>query len=161
MGSWVCKRFQVLLTLFVAHLFAHSLFHINKLFASVTYWPSTHPSIKKQVHPVEDITLTCGRVEIGAIATPTGSRWMSNNYITRCHRQFELVGVSCSWSQLVGVQFQSQLPVEWEPAPDRGLGPSGPRLSSPTEWGRSAAIVRGTWSQYVAVFSVSNSPLTQ
>ena len=39
------------------------------------------------------ITLTCGRVEFGAIATPTGSRWMSNNYITRCHRQFRLVGV--------------------------------------------------------------------
>ena len=40
------------------------------------------------------ITLTCGRVEYGAIATPTWSRWTSNNYITRCHRRFELVGVS-------------------------------------------------------------------
>ena len=29
----------------------------------------------------QGITLTCGRVEFGAIATPTGSRWMSNNYI--------------------------------------------------------------------------------
>ena len=60
----------------------------------------------------------------------------------------------------VAVQFQSQLPAEWEPAPDRGLGSSGPRLSSPAEWGRSAAKVRGTWGQYVAVCSVSNSPLT-
>ena len=49
---------------------------------------------------------------------------------------------------------------QWEPAPDRGLGPSGPRLSSPAEWGRSAAIVRGSWCQYVAVCSVSNSTLT-
>ena len=24
---------------------------------SVTYWPSTQPSIKKQVHPVEDIKI--------------------------------------------------------------------------------------------------------
>ena len=59
----------------------------------VTYWPSTQPSIEKQEHPVEDITLTCGQVEFGADATPTRSRWMSNNYITRCHRQFELIGV--------------------------------------------------------------------
>ena len=47
-----------------------------------------------------------------------------------------------------------------EPAPDRGLGPSGHRLSSAAEWGRSDAIVKGTWGQYVAVCSVSNSPLT-
>ena len=49
-----------------------------------------------------NITLTCGRVEFGADATPTGSRWMSNNYIIRCHRRFGLVGVrgrqSCSHS---------------------------------------------------------------
>ena len=49
---------------------------------------------------------------------------------------------------------------QWEPVPDRGIGPSGPRLSSPAEWGRSTAIVRGTWGQYVAVCSASNSPLT-
>ena len=85
---------------------------------------------------------------------PTGSWWVSNNYITRCHRRLELVGV---W---VAVQFQCQLPAEWEPTPDRGLGPSRPRLSSLAEWGRSAAIVRGTWGQYVAVCSVSNSPLS-
>ena len=122
----------------------------------VTYWPSTQASIKKQVHPgrrYRGITLTCGRVEFGAIATPTVSRWMSNNYISRCHRRLGLVGVSCSWSS-------SCCSRQWEPAPDRGLGPSGPRLSSLAEWGRSAAIVRGTWGQYVAVCSVSNSPLT-
>ena len=100
------------------------------------------------------ITLTCGRVEFGADRTLTRSRRTSNNYITGCLRQFELVGVR------VAVHFQSQLPAEWEPAPDRGLRPSGPRLSSPAEWGRSAALVRGTWGQYVAVCSVSNSPLT-
>ena len=49
---------------------------------------------------------------------------------------------------------------QWEPAPSWGLGPQDPRLSSPAEWKRSAAIVRGTWGQYVAVCSVSNSPLT-
>ena len=52
---------------------------------------------------------------------------------------------------------------QWEPAPDRGFGPSGPRLSSLAEWGRSAAIVRGIWGQYVNMLhslAVSNSPLT-
>ena len=39
-------------------------------------------------------SLDRGRVELGANATFTGSRWMSNNYITRCHRQVQLVGVS-------------------------------------------------------------------
>ena len=79
---------------------------------------------------------------------PTRSRWMSNNYITRCQ----------SWSQLVEVRVavrdsENQLPAE-------GLGLQNHRLSSLAEWERSAAIVRGTWGQYVAVFSVSNSPLT-
>ena len=60
----------------------------------VTYWPSTEPSIKKQMHPVEDITLTCGWVEFGADTTPTRSRWMSNNYITGCHRRLGLVGLT-------------------------------------------------------------------
>ena len=111
----------------------------------VTYWPSTEPSIKKQVHPVEDITLTCGRVEFSADATPTRNRCISNNYITGCHKQLELVGVSCSWSSSCSSR-------QWEQAPDRGLAAlSDPRLSSPAEWERSAVIVRGTWGQYVAV----------
>ena len=66
--------------------------------------------------------------------------------------------VRVSWNQLVGVRVavrgsENQLPAE-------GLGPQDPRLSSATEWERSVAIVRGTWGQYVAVCSVSNSPLT-
>ena len=111
----------------------------------VTYWPSTEPSIKKQVHPVEDITLTCGRVEFDADATPTRSSWVSNNYITGCHRRFELFGVSCSWSSSCSSR-------QWEPAPDSELAAlSDPQLSIPAEWERSAAIVRKTWGQYVAV----------
>ena len=83
-------------------------------------------AIKKQVHPfedVEDITLTCGRVEIGAIETPTESRWKSNNYITRCHKQFELESVS--WSSSCSSK-------QWELAPSRGLGPSGPPVEQPS-----------------------------
>ena len=90
------------------------------------------------------ITLTCERVEFGAIVMPTGSMWTSNNYM-------QMAWVS--WSSSSSLR-------QWEPAWDRGLEPSGLRLNSPAEWGRSAAIVRGTWVQYVAVCSVSDSPLT-
>ena len=31
--------------------------------SAVTYWPSTEPSIKKQVHPVEDIGISPWRVD--------------------------------------------------------------------------------------------------
>ena len=86
----------------------------KKIATVVTYWPSTEPSIKRQVHPVEDVTLTCGRIEFGTDAMPTRSKRMSNNYITRCHRRLELVGVSCSRSSSCSSR-------QWEPAPDRGL----------------------------------------
>ena len=124
--------------------------HCNLL----TLDPAVNQETGASARKYQGITLTCGRVEFGSIATPTGSRWMSNNYIIRCHRWLDLVGVSCSWS----LNCSSR---QWEPAPDRGIAALGdPRLSSPAEWERSAAIVRGTWSQYVAVCSVSNSPLT-
>ena len=77
----------------------------------------------------------------------------SNNYISRCHRQFELVGISSVEVRVAVRGSENQLPAE-------GLGPQDPRLSSPAEWERSASIVRGTRGQYVAVCSVSNSPLT-
>ena len=60
-----------------------------------------------------------------------------------------------SWSQLqLDLSCSSR---QWEPARDRVLA----ALSDPpSEWERSEAIVRGTWGQYVAGCSVSNSPLT-
>ena len=66
--------------------------------------------------------------------------------------------VRVSWGQFVGVRVavrgsENQLPAE-------GMDPQDPQLSSPAEWERSAAIARGTWGQYVAVCSVSNSPLS-
>ena len=48
---------------------------------------------------------------------------LSNNYITRCHRQ--LVGVSCSWSSSCSSR-------QWEPASSRGIGPSGPPVEQPS-----------------------------
>ena len=63
--------------------------------------------------------LNRGLVEFGAFATPTESRWGSNNYITQCHRQHQLVGVSGSW-------ISSCSSRQWEPSPSKGLAPSGP-----------------------------------
>ena len=48
---------------------------------------------------------------LGLDVTPTRSRWISNNYIIRGHRQVQLVGVS-----QVGDKMLSR-----EPAPSRGL----------------------------------------
>ena len=126
---------------------------------SVTYWPSTEPSIKRCTSVnkrknsetgasgwrYRNITLTCGRVWIWwwwQMRMPTGSRWAWDNYITRCHRQLESVAV------LVG----DRMLAEWEPAPDRGLGPSVTHgWAAQPECERSAAMVRRTMGQYVAV----------
>ena len=106
---------------------------------SVAYWPSTEPSIKRCtcVNKQRNSGNRCIRSKISEyhldlwtwlnsvqMRTPTGSRWMSNNYITGCHRQLELVGVR------VTVPVGDNMP-EWEPAPDRGLGPSGPTAEQP------------------------------
>ena len=126
---------------------------------AVTYWPSTEPSIKRCTcvnkrknsktgasgRRYRNITLTWGRGWIRGwwqMRTHTGSRWMSDNYITRCHRRLESVPVP------VG----DRMPAEWDPAPDRGHGPSVTHgwVAQP-EWGRSAAMVRRTLGLYVAV----------
>ena len=73
----------------------------------VTYWPSTEPSIKR---------CTCVNKQ------NSGSRWMLDNYITRCPRRFEPVGVS--WRQ----------DAELRPAADRGpCGPQWPPVEQPSQ----------------------------
>ena len=82
------------------------------------------------------------------IHTPTGSRWMSNNYITRCHRRLELVSLSssCSWSQLGSrCRIESQRQME-------GFGHSVTHSwAAQLECERSAARFRRTLGHYVAV----------
>ena len=77
--------------------------------------------------------------------TPTGSRWVSNNYITRCHRRLELVSS-------VPVAAGYKMP-EWEPAADGGLGPSATHSwpAQPEEGRSTAMVARRTLGQYVAV----------
>ena len=134
---------------------------------SVTYWPSTEPSIKRCTSVNK--RNKCIRSKISKyhldmwtwlnsmqMRTPTGGRSASNNYITRCHSRLESAG-----------QFEFQLQLEsvgekmpnWEPAADRGLGlPVTHGWAAQPEWERSAAMVRGTLVQCVAV--CPNSPLT-
>ena len=94
-----------------------------------------------------------GRVKFGANMTLTGSRWVTNNYINRCHgdlRELESVAVEVR----VAVRgSENQLPAE-------GWALRIPYWAAQQNEKRSAAIVRGTWGQYVAVCFVSNSPLT-
>ena len=95
--------------------------------------------------------------------TPTGSKWVSNNDITRCYRWLELVS-QFQWvsSSSVPVAVGGRMLVEWEPAPDRGLGPSATHgwVAQP-RWGRSAAMVAWrTLGQYVCSLSPSPSHLS-
>ena len=78
--------------------------------------------------------------------TPTGSRWMSDNYITRCHRRLESVAVPVAvgviWRQDVSVRISLQT---------GGLRPSVTHgWAALPECERSAAMVRRTLGQYVA-----------
>ena len=129
------------------------------MYRGVRHWPSTEPSIKrctcvsKRTNSETDasgrryrnITLIRGRGWIRwwwQMHTATGSKWMSNKNITRCHRRLESVRIA----------FGDRVPAEWEPAPDKGLGPSVTHgLAAQPGFERSAAIVRRTLGQYVAV----------
>ncbi len=74
--------------------------------------------------------------------TSTGSRLAWDNYITRCHKRLESFAVSVGDRMLA----------EWEPAPDRGLGPSVTHgWAAQPVCERSAAMVRRTWGQYATV----------
>ena len=120
----------------------------------IDLWPSRQSRNRCIRSKIPRYNLDSGQVEFGANATLTGSRWTSNNDITRCHREFESVGVSCRWSS----SWSSR---QWEPAPS-----SGAWALRTTGWAAqqneksSAAKDRGSWGLYVAVCSVSNSPLT-
>ena len=68
------------------------------------------------MHLVEISPWSVDVVEFGAGAMPTGSRWASNNYITRCHRPLESVetvpvAVGVSWG--TRCQRENQL-ADWE-----------------------------------------------
>ena len=101
----------------------------------VTYWPSTELSIKRRNRCIQSSMLeyhldTWTWLNLVQMHTPTGSRWVSNNYITRCHRQLGLsvwvrissVPVGVSWG--IRCQHENQL-ADW------GLATlSDPQLSS-------------------------------
>ena len=120
---------------------------------NVTYWPSTEPSIKKQVHSIEDIGISpwpMDGLNLVQMRTPTGNRWESNNYITRCHRRLE-----SSWSS-------RQAELSWS---------CSHSSSSSRSWGQDAGWAAQQNEEEVLnteelgvnmwqSLSVSNSPLT-
>ena len=130
----------------------------------VIYWPLTEPSIKRCTcvnkrknsqtgasgQRYRNITLTCGRSWIRwwwQMRMPTGSRLGWDNYITRYHRRLESVAVpvavGVSWGQDASMRISLQT---------EGLWPSVTHSwAAQPECERSAAMVRRTWGQYVAV----------
>ena len=92
--------------------------------------------------------------------TPTGSRWMSNNYITRCHRLIEWVAVSSS--QLVSSVLVA-VGVSWGQDAElrEGLGPQWPTVEQPNEDGKEVILwSEEHWVNMLQFVPVSNSPLT-
>ena len=77
---------------------------------TVTYWPSTEPSIKR---------CTCVNKWKNS-----RNRWMSDNYITRCPRRFELVGVEVSWRQDAELRASGR---------QRALDPQWPMVEQPSQ----------------------------
>ena len=134
----------------------------------VTYWPSLEPSIKRCtcVNNQRNSGNRCIRSKISEyhfdlwtwlnsvqMHTSTGSRWMSNNYITRCHRRLEAVGVR------VAVLVGDKMP-EWEPAPDRELGSSGPTVEQLSQNEEEVLLSEELWVNMWQSIPVSSSPLT-
>ena len=104
-----------------------------------------------------NITLTCGRVEFGTDATPTRSRWESNNNITRCHKRLGQLDFEAG-----RVQFEFQSQFEFQPQlgtkcrsesqrQTEGLDPQDPGWAAQQNEEEMLLKYRGTWGQYVAV----------
>ena len=128
---------------------------------NVKYWPSTEPSIKrctcvnkrkkaKQVHPVEDIGISAWPVDVVEFGADAYAHRKQVGVKQLYNQAPQTTWVSSR--QWVPVAVRDRMPAESDPAPDRGLGPSEtPGWAAQPECERSAAMVRGTWDQYVAV----------
>ena len=138
------------------------------LLSFVTLWPSAEPSIKRctcvnnrnkrilskisEYHL--DLWTWSNSVQI---RTPTGNRWVSNNYVTRCHKRLELScssssSYSCCWNQL-GTRYQRE-----NQFADRGLAAlSDPRLSSPARMRKKCCYDQKNFGSICS--SLSPSPI--
>ena len=106
------------------------ILQFNKFCTVVTYWPSTEPSIKKQVHPGEDIGISpwpVDVVEFGADAYADRKQVEVKKFYNQVP---QTAWVSTS-SVRVAVPVGDKMP-DWEPAPDRGLGPSVTPVEQPS-----------------------------
>ena len=100
---------------------------LNSFCFNVKYWPSTKLLIKR----FTSVNNRCIRWKISgyhldlwtwlnSVQMPTENRWTPNNYITRCHRRLELVGVRLQFSSSRSCpRSENQLQRE-------GLGPQDP-----------------------------------
>ena len=140
----------------------------------VAYWPSTEPSIKrftcvnkqkKQVHPIEDIGILSWSVDVVEFGEDAYAHRKLVDF-KQLYNQVPLtIWVSSVWVAVavgdpVAVPVEDKMP-EWEPAPDRGLGPSVTLVEQPSQNVKEVLL----WSEELGVtmwqsVSVSISPLT-
>ena len=108
--------------------------------AVVIYWPLTKPSIKRWI---------CVNKRRNS-----RSRWVSDNYITRCHRRLGSVGVA------VGVVVGDKM-LDWEPSADRGLWAlSDPRLSNPAKMRKKCCYGQKNLGSICSSLSLSQTHLS-
>ena len=121
----------------------------------VTYWPSTEPSIKKQVHLVEDVRISPWPVDVVEFGADVYAHRKHVDIKQLYNQVPQTAWVSSVWvaESVWGGEFEFQIgcPQSENQLQTEGLGPQDPRLSSPAEWGKSAVMVRGTLSQCVVV----------
>ena len=116
----------------------HIFMHIYTLYVyfCVTYWPSTEPSIKKQVHPVEDIGISPWPVDVVEFGADAYAH-RKQVYVKQLYNQVPQAAWASSVRVAVEVGIRVAVPVrdkipEWETAPDRVLELSGPTIEQPS-----------------------------
>ena len=99
----------------------------------------------------------CIRLKISGYQLDLWTGWIRCN--SDAHRkQVDVKQLYNQVPQTVWVSWSSSCSSrQWEPAPDRGLRPSGPLLSSPGEWGRKKCCY-SQWNLGSICFSLSPSP---
>ena len=114
------------------------------------------------MHLVKDIGISpwpVGWLNSVQMRMPTGSRWVSNNYITRCHRRLESVSLSCSLSSSCS-QLGTRCPCESQ-LQTEGLGPQWPTVEQPSQDAKEMLLwSEEPWVNMLQSVPVSNSPLT-
>ena len=86
-----------------------------------------HLCNRKQVHPVEDVGISPWPVDVVEFGRDAYAHRKQVD-VKQLYNQVP----QTTWVSSVPVAVGDKMPAEWEPAPDRGLGPSGSTVEQPS-----------------------------